>query len=136
VRGGNRPVLFTPSNEAERNLHEMIGNKDYGCLSQDRSKRPHSSDMYHTLMKIKPNSTTDGLRSTKISIPTTNNPDIVNLLSNAQAGDSIAQYQLGNRYSAGEGVSKDVVEAVRWYRLAADQGHELALIALRKLNQS
>ena len=43
-------------------------------------------------------------------------------LTAAQAGDAIAQFNLGVRYANGTGVIKDAAEAVRWYRLAADQG--------------
>ena len=34
-----------------------------------------------------------------------------------------AQFNLGVRYDTGEGVPQDYAEAVRWYRLAADQRH-------------
>ncbi len=34
-----------------------------------------------------------------------------------------AQLNLGEMYTAGEGVPQDHAEAVRWYRLAANQGH-------------
>ena len=37
---------------------------------------------------------------------------------------------LGVRYNTGEGVPKDDAEAVRWYRLAAGQGHAKAQGAL------
>jgi TPR repeat protein/SpoVK/Ycf46/Vps4 family AAA+-type ATPase len=37
--------------------------------------------------------------------------------------DVIAQFHLGRRYDNGQEVPKDEREAVRWYRLAADQGH-------------
>ena len=37
-------------------------------------------------------------------------------------GDAKAQFQLGWMYSKGQGVPKDNTEAVKWYRLAADQG--------------
>ncbi len=36
--------------------------------------------------------------------------------------DAIAQRVLGQRYANGEGVGKDEGEAVRWFRLAAEQG--------------
>ena len=36
--------------------------------------------------------------------------------------DAEAQYNLGVRYRNGEGVPQHDAEAVRWYRLAADQG--------------
>ena len=33
-----------------------------------------------------------------------------------------AQYNLGVKYDTGEGVPQDAAEAVRWFRLAAEQG--------------
>jgi hypothetical protein len=39
----------------------------------------------------------------------------------AEAGDAVAQYNLGVSYANGRGVPQDDAEAVRWYRLAADQ---------------
>ena len=41
----------------------------------------------------------------------------------AERGDAIAQYRLGLMYKNGEGVPQDDVEAVRWFRKAAEQGH-------------
>ena len=40
----------------------------------------------------------------------------------AEAGDAIAQFNLGNMYRKGDGVPKDSAEAVKWYRKAAEQG--------------
>jgi TPR repeat protein len=40
----------------------------------------------------------------------------------ALAGDPAAQFNLGVMYAQGRGVPRDDAEAVRWYRLAADQG--------------
>ena len=42
----------------------------------------------------------------------------------AEAGDSVAQYRLGQMYHTGEGVIEDYAEALNWYRLAAEQGCE------------
>ena len=41
----------------------------------------------------------------------------------AEQGIASAQLNLGNMYQRGEGVRKDDEEAVRWYRLEADQGY-------------
>ena len=41
----------------------------------------------------------------------------------AELGDSEAQYQLGRIYFHGEGVARNRVEAGRWFRRAAKQGH-------------
>ena len=48
----------------------------------------------------------------------------------AQQGDSAAQLQLGNEYAEGRDVSKDEVEAVKWYRQAAEQGNAAGQFSL------
>jgi TPR repeat protein len=48
----------------------------------------------------------------------------------ADAGDANAMVNLGNAYSKGEGVAKDLSEAVRWYRKAAEAGHSEAMVNL------
>lgn len=53
--------------------------------------------------------------------------DLEALQRNAQAGDRVAQYNLGVLHETGRyGVALDKAEAVRWYRLAAQQGYENA----------
>ena len=47
-------------------------------------------------------------------------PELDELRARAEQGDADAQADLGFRYSQGSGVREDDVEAVRWYRLAAD----------------
>ena len=44
----------------------------------------------------------------------------------AEKGDAISQYNLGWYYANGEGVSKDLAEAAKWYRKSADQGNAYA----------
>ena len=44
----------------------------------------------------------------------------------AELGDAGAQGNLGWMYATGEGVPQDDAEAVRWYRLAAEQGYASA----------
>jgi TPR repeat protein len=41
----------------------------------------------------------------------------------AEQGHTIAQFNLGLCFMYGQGVAKDPVEAVKWYRMAAEQGH-------------
>jgi TPR repeat protein len=48
----------------------------------------------------------------------------------AEQGNASAQFNLGNMYSNGEGVTPDDTEAVKWYRKAADQGHASAQLNL------
>lgn len=52
------------------------------------------------------------------------------LRARAAAGEADAQAKLGFRYASGEGVAEDAVEAVRWFRLAAEQDHPDAQTAL------
>ena len=47
-------------------------------------------------------------------------------LQAAEQGQAKAQFNVGLRYANGRGVSKDVVEAAKWYRKAAEQGHAKA----------
>ena len=47
--------------------------------------------------------------------------DLQTLLKKAEAGDVEEQYNLGNMYANGEGVSEDDAEAFKWYRKAAEQ---------------
>ena len=44
------------------------------------------------------------------------------LIQKTEKGDATSQLQLGRLYAEGLGVAKDAVEAVKWYRKAADQG--------------
>jgi TPR repeat protein len=48
----------------------------------------------------------------------------------ADQGLPIGQYQLGFYYYHGAGVPKDIVQALKWNRKAADQGYEPALQAM------
>lgn len=46
--------------------------------------------------------------------------------SNAKAGRKRAQFELAARLELGEGVDRNMAEAMWWYHLAADQGHVTA----------
>src|SRR6476660_6605923 len=43
------------------------------------------------------------------------------VMAKAKAGDAESQFELGRRYDKGEGVRRDLAEAVKWYRKAAEQ---------------
>ena len=53
----------------------------------------------------------------------TSRDEFSELIARAETGDILAQYQLGNMYYNGEGVSVNYKEAFRWYRMAAGEGH-------------
>ena len=44
----------------------------------------------------------------------------------AEQGDAEAQFHLGEKYDTGLGVTQDDKEAVKWYRLSAEQGYAKA----------
>ncbi len=48
------------------------------------------------------------------------------LIYAAEQGDAEAQFNLGNMYRKGEGVPQSDQEAVKWYRLSAEQGDAIA----------
>ena len=52
--------------------------------------------------------------------------DLEALRKKAEAGDALAQSNLGVAYHNGEGVPEDDAEAVKWYRKAAEQGDAIA----------
>ena len=51
---------------------------------------------------------------------------VPSLRTDAEQGDADAQVNLGVMYAIGLGVPQDDAEAVRWYRLSADQGNACA----------
>lgn len=56
--------------------------------------------------------------------------ELAELRARAEAGDASAQYYLGDRYDIGLDVPEDKAEAVRWFRLAAEQGYARAQVML------
>jgi TPR repeat protein len=48
----------------------------------------------------------------------------------ASEGNAEAQYYLGHLYAEGEGVTRDMGQAVRWFRAAAEQGEPYGQFAL------
>lgn len=52
---------------------------------------------------------------------------MVDVRAKAEKGDAQSQYELGRIFARGNlGVVKDAVEAVKWYRRAAEQHHPVA----------
>jgi TPR repeat protein len=51
-------------------------------------------------------------------------------LALATAGDSQARFHLGKIFSCGLGVHQDYKQAIYWFQLAAEQGHDDAQFSL------
>ena len=58
------------------------------------------------------------------------------VLKKAEKGDATAQHDIGTMYYYGDGVAQDYSEAVKWWRMAAQDGHPLALEALKELGET
>lgn len=54
--------------------------------------------------------------------------NISELKNKAEQGNAEAQYSLGVCYRCGDGVEKNLEEAIKWYRKAAEQGYAKAII--------
>lgn len=48
------------------------------------------------------------------------------LLPHAKAGNAVAAYGVADLYRSGQGVEKNLAEAARWYRVAAERSHPVA----------
>ncbi len=56
--------------------------------------------------------------------------EVSDLTAKAAKGDAMAQYDLGRRFAAGQGVDKDDAQALSWFQKAAAQGHAKAEVSL------
>lgn len=65
-----------------------------------------------------------------MAAPLANGDGIADLVGRAEKGEAAAQLELGGIYSKGEGVTKDVAEAVKWLSQAARQGNAEAQMKL------
>lgn len=52
--------------------------------------------------------------------------NISELKNKAEQGNAEAQYSLGVCYRCGDGVEKNLEEAIKWYKKAAEQGYARA----------
>ncbi len=56
--------------------------------------------------------------------------EMEDLLAKAGEGDAVAQYEVGRKYSTGEGVSRNMEEAVKWLLESGVQGNVDAALSL------
>lgn len=65
-----------------------------------------------------------------MAAPLANGDGVADLIQKAEKGEAAAQLELGEIYSKGQGVTKDVAEAVKWLTKAAEQGNAEAQMKL------
>ncbi|MDC0283092.1 sel1 repeat family protein [bacterium] len=68
-----------------------------------------------------------------LCVPVFSDEKFRELVVKAKAGDADAQFNLGVMYEFGEGVPKDLAEALKWWRKAAEQGHAKAQFNLGEM---
>ncbi len=68
---------------------------------------------------VNPNKPSPNQSATDTPEPST---EFLETKAKAEAGDAVAQSNLGKSYEFGQGVEQDFKEAVKWYQKAADQG--------------
>ena len=60
-------------------------------------------------------------------------------IKKAEAGDAEAQFEVGKAYKNGEGVEKDLNEAMKWLKKSAEQGNKHGMFTyylLKKLQET
>lgn len=67
------------------------------------------------------------------NISASSDPYINEVKSRAIQGEPAAQFSMGFLYHSGQGVSRDIVEALAWYRKSAEQGFLEAQLRLGSL---
>ena len=58
------------------------------------------------------------------------------LMAKAEAGDADAQFRVAGAFDSGKGAPRDAKEAMKWYRMAADQGMAEAQNSIGSLLQA
>lgn len=74
--------------------------------------------------------------TTTAPVKTVELPNDAELLAKAQAGDAEAQYNVGLFYENGYGVTKNINNALEWYKKAARNGNSLAKSSLKRLGST
>jgi len=87
------------------------------------------NSMDNAIHNSSPVSNNDSGKDYKVTDPKTGNTlNDTKLL--AERGDAKAQYDMGNYYDTGQGVARNAVEAVKWYRKSAEQNYAPAECSL------
>jgi len=80
----------------------------------------------HTLAQTDPAATEDGAEQQHSAPALSQIISLTALRQRAEAGDSAAQFELGNRYLYGMDTEQDNFAAASWFRQAAEQGNHNA----------
>jgi GAF domain-containing protein len=90
--------------------------------------RARNPNFFKNLIHLQSDAHDNPPKTAPASVPVAT--DFETLLKLANEGDPNAQFVLGARYATGEDVKQDYSESVRWFTLAAEQGHVIAQATL------
>ena len=107
--------------EADTRENPSVRTFTPAATSAEKERSPSEDDAIQALSKILTELLTDPKRLRQSFEKTQ---------AKAYLGNLDAQYSLGMKYSMGFGTPQDFVEAVRWFRKAAERGHDSAQLAL------
>lgn len=140
----NNITIYNNTNTILKNEKEIVLNENNQVKQYIKSKEIGSST--DKVVKIKEISKDDLYRIAKQGVAEaqleygmkcTNHAEAIEWITNAaKQGLGEAQFQLGNRYKTGIGITKNIDNAMLWYKKAADQGHEIAIIRLKEIEKN
>jgi TPR repeat protein len=115
-----------------RHYLEMAARQGYGPAVQKLKDLPPASTLGHDAAR---GTNVDGATGAVTRERTSwNKKDLSLLVKEAAAGSAQAQYELGMRYLAGDGVEKNLPKAKAFLELSSAQGNTSAKEQLEKLN--
>ncbi len=127
----NLGVLYENGRGVSRDISKALEFYRKAAVQGDSQAQLYSS----RLEKVIPKDL--GSVSSEKTGSTASEPTLLELLEKrAEHGDPEAQYNLAHMYHKGVGVRKNTILAVKWYRLAANQGNEEAIKALVMIDQA
>lgn len=119
------------SNAAGAELGAGIGNLIRASQDKHRPDKLYEEAIRSVL------SDSASINATPASLPSTAQPartpttdEVAKIRAGAEAGFARAEFELGVTYATGQGDTKDVNEAARWFRKSAEQGYADAQYAL------
>jgi TPR repeat protein len=77
--------------------------------------------------------TASAVQQVRLAMKNAGSAELQDLFRRAESGDRLAQYDLGETFYSGAGVTQDFGEAARWFEMSAQAGHIKAQVTLGML---
>jgi Caspase domain/Sel1 repeat len=120
------PILATALQEKGRTIEQVMKKvrSDVYAKSSGQQTPGEYNQLFEELFlgELAENGQAPRAVSEVMPVVVKGNDPLADLRELAEQGDANAQTNLGFRYANGEGVAKNLLEAVKWFRMAANQG--------------